>query len=56
MHDYGGWMWFIIDVVMVAVLAGALIYGIGMWRQRRRDATTQEVRDEATDRLYHKQQ
>jgi len=41
---------------MVAILAGALIYGIGMWRQRRRDRTTEQARDEATDRLYHKQQ
>ena len=56
MHDYGGWMWFIIDVVMVAILAAALIHGIGMWRQRRRDPATRQARDEATDRLYHKQQ
>jgi len=53
MHDYGGWMWLIIDVVMVAILAAALIYGIGMWRQRRRDRITEQMRDDATDRLYH---
>jgi hypothetical protein len=56
MHDYGGWMWLVIDVVMVAALAAALFYGIGMWRKRYRDRTTQEVRDEATERLYHKGQ
>ena len=56
MHDYGGWMWLVIDVVMVAALAAALLYGIGMWRKRHRDRTTQEVRDEATERLYHKGQ
>jgi hypothetical protein len=56
MHDYGGWMWFLIDVGLVAILAAALIYGIGMWRRRPRNNTTQEIRDEATDRLYHKQQ
>jgi hypothetical protein len=56
MQDYGGWMWLVIDVVMVAALAAALFYGIGMWRKRHRDRTTQEVRDEATERLYHKGQ
>jgi hypothetical protein len=56
MHDYGGWMWFVIDVILVAVLAGGLIYGIMMWRRRHRDRVTQEIRDEATERLYHQQQ
>jgi hypothetical protein len=46
MPDYGGWMWLVIDVAMVAVLAAALFYGIGMWRRRYRDRATQEVRDE----------
>jgi hypothetical protein len=41
---------------MVAALAAALFYGIGMWRKRSRDRTTQEVRDEATERLYRKGQ
>jgi hypothetical protein len=54
MHDYGGWMWLLIDVVLVAVLAGALIYGIGMWRKRSRAA--EQVGEEATDRLYRKEQ
>jgi type II secretory pathway pseudopilin PulG len=56
MHDYGGWMWLLIDVILVAILAASLIYGIGMWRQRHRDRVTEQVRDEATDRLYHKEQ
>jgi hypothetical protein len=56
MHDYGGWMWFLIDVVLVVILGAALIYGIGMWHRRPRNSATQEIRDEATDRLYHKQQ
>lgn len=56
MDDYGGWMWFLIDVGLVVVLAGALIYGIGMWRNRPRDSATEQVRDNATDRLYRKQQ
>jgi hypothetical protein len=56
MHDYGGWMWLFIDVILVAILAASLIYGIGMWRQRHRNRATEQVRDEATDRLYHKEQ
>jgi hypothetical protein len=56
MQDFGGWMWLIIDVGLVAILAGALIYGMGMWRKRHRDRATEQVRDEATERLYHKGQ
>jgi hypothetical protein len=56
MPDYGGWMWLVIDVMLVAVLAGGLIYGIVMWRSRHRDRATKEVRDEATERLYHQGQ
>lgn len=55
MQDFGGWMWLIIDVGMVVVLAGALIYGMGMWRNRHRDRATEQVRDEATERLYHQE-
>jgi hypothetical protein len=56
MNDYGGWMWLLVDVIFLAILAAALIYGIGMWRNRHRDPATKEVRDEATERLYHKGQ
>jgi hypothetical protein len=55
MPDYGGWMWLVIDVILVAVLAGGLVYGIMMWRRRHRDRVSQEVRDEATERLYHRE-
>jgi hypothetical protein len=33
--DAGGWLWLVIDVAMVSVLAIALIYGTMLWRQRR---------------------
>ena len=56
MTDYGGWMWLLIDVIFLGVLAAGLVYGIGMWRNRHRDPATKEVRDEATERLYHKGQ
>jgi ABC-type transporter Mla subunit MlaD len=55
MHDYGAWFWLFSVVVLVAILGLALVYGTGMWRRRFRDRTTEEIRDEATDRLYHKQ-
>jgi len=32
--DAGGWMWLLIDVALVAVLAAALAYGIMVWRRR----------------------
>jgi hypothetical protein len=50
--DLGGWMWLIIDVLLVAVLGGAIVYGIVMWRRRYRDPTTQRIRDEATREAY----
>jgi len=53
-EDYGGWMWFLIDVIAVAILAAAIIYGSMHWRKRRSRALNQ-ARDDATDRLYHKQ-
>ena len=33
MPDAGGPLWLFIDVLLVAVLAGALIYGMVMWRR-----------------------
>jgi hypothetical protein len=35
MSDYG-WLWLVMNVGFVAILAGALIYGISMWRKRTR--------------------
>jgi len=51
--DWGGWMWFIIDVVAVAILGGAIAYGASMWRHRPRDRKTEQASDEATRKLYH---
>jgi hypothetical protein len=46
----GGWLWLIINVVAVAILAAAMIYGTSQWRQHRknradRQAMEQKVRD-----------
>ena len=51
--DWGGWMWFVIDVLAVAVLGGAIAYGTTMWRHRPMDPETQRRSDEATRDLYH---
>jgi uncharacterized iron-regulated membrane protein len=56
MGDYGGWMLFVMDVILVVALAAGLIYGIGMWRNRHRDRATRQVRDAATERLQQKGQ
>jgi hypothetical protein len=52
MDDAGGWLWLLIDVVFVAILAAGLGYGIMMWRSRRRDPALERARDEATRRGY----
>jgi hypothetical protein len=53
-NDAGGWLWLVIDVAFVAILAGALLYGIAMWRTRRRSATQERARDNATRELYQR--
>jgi hypothetical protein len=48
----GGWTWFLIDILFVAVLAALLVYGIAVTRRRQHDRVVQRKRDEATGRLY----
>ena len=52
--DAGGWLWLMIDVAFVALFAGALIYGIVMWRNRCRSPAQERARDQATRELYHR--
>jgi uncharacterized iron-regulated membrane protein len=54
MDDASGWMWVIVDVIFVAALAAALIYGTMMWRKRR-SRGMEQVRDDKTRELYGKQ-
>ena len=54
MDDASGWMWVIVDVIFVAALAAALIYGTMMWRKRR-SRGMEQVRDAKTRELYGKQ-
>ena len=51
--DTGGWLWLLIDVGLVAVLAAALMYGVLAW-QRGRSRSTDQARDEATRELYRR--
>ena len=51
--DAGGWLWFVIDVLMVAVLAVALIYATVLWRRRR--GRLKQVSERATARLYERE-
>jgi hypothetical protein len=50
--DAGGWLWFVIDVAFVALLAAVMIYAIMTWRRRRTDAAAEGRRDAATRRVY----
>jgi hypothetical protein len=52
--DASGWLWLMIDVAMVAVLAIALIYGTMLWRQRRSRAL-QQASERATAQLYERE-
>ena len=52
--EKSGWLWLMVDVAFVALLAAALIYGLMMWHNRPRGPNTQRVRDEATRELYHR--
>ena len=51
-NDVGGWLSLVIDVVFVAVLTVALIYGSIMWRTRRRSRALDATREQAIKTLY----
>jgi hypothetical protein len=52
MSDAGGWLWLIIDVMLVGALGIGLAYGIMAWRKRRKDPAMENARDAATRRAY----
>ncbi len=52
MDDPSGWLWVLMDVVGVVMLAAALIYGIMMWRNRRKDWAMKQAQEEVTRENY----
>jgi|AmaraimetFIIA100_FD_contig_101_371499_length_2209_multi_10_in_0_out_0_1 membrane protein implicated in regulation of membrane protease activity len=52
--DVSGWLWFVIDVIMVAALAIALIYASMLWR-RGRSRALEQTSERATARLYERE-
>lgn len=54
--DAGGGLWLVIDVIAVAILAAALIYGTMQWNRRRKSRIAEQHRDQATRELYHREQ
>ncbi|MGD9866790.1 MAG: hypothetical protein AB7U38_02200 [Hyphomicrobiales bacterium] len=51
--SFGGYLWFVIDVIFVVALAAALIFGIMRWRHSRLTPREKHEQREAVDRLYH---
>jgi hypothetical protein len=54
MDEPSGWLWIVIDVVGIVVLAGALIYGTMMWRHRRKDYAVKHAQEEVTREHYRR--
>jgi Flp pilus assembly protein TadB len=53
--DAGGWLWLVIDLILVGALALGLIYGTMMWRSRRQNRALDAVSERATERLYERE-
>jgi flagellar basal body-associated protein FliL len=47
-----GWLWLFIDVGLVGLLAGGMIYGTVMWRKWQQHPVKTEERDRATREAY----
>jgi hypothetical protein len=52
MNDAGGWLWLVIDVILVGALGIGIAYGVMAWRKRPKGANVESVRDAATRRAY----
>lgn len=52
MPDAGGTLWLFIDVLLVVVLAGALIYGMVMWRRWKNHPRAAAAREQKTKELF----
>ena len=56
MSDAGGPLWLFIDVLLVVVLAGALVYGMMMWRRWKNHPRAATARDQKTKELFRNEQ
>ena len=56
MSDAGGSLWLFIDVLLVAVLAGGLIYGMVMWRRWKNHPRAAAAREQKTKELFRNEQ
>lgn len=54
MEETGGWLWIVIDVLGILILAGALIYGTMMWRHRRKDPAMKQAQEKVTREHYRR--
>lgn len=52
--DASGWLWLVIDVLMVAVLGIVLVYGTMLWR-RRRSRALEQVSERATTQFCERE-
>ncbi len=52
-QDFGGQLWFVVDVVFVALLALAMVYALLRWRAPRPSDDTRT--DAATRQLYRQE-
>ena len=51
-HEFGGWLWVFIDVILVLGFAGALAYATMMWRRWKQHPRRVQERDRATRKAY----
>jgi flagellar basal body-associated protein FliL len=54
MEETSGWLWIVLAVLAVVVLAAALIYGTMMWGQRRKDYATKHAQEKVTREHYRR--
>jgi uncharacterized iron-regulated membrane protein len=56
MESIGGYMWLLINVVFVAALAVAILWGTHQWRQKRRDRQARDAEEQAVKRVYREEE
>jgi hypothetical protein len=52
MEETSGVLWLFINVILLVILGGALVYGIAMWSRRPKGPAAEQMRDQATRRVY----